>query len=133
MCSNSDEIVDAIKYTNKLDNVTDAFVIGNGMDNVRYAASKMDGAFYAGYKPLNMLDDAGKIKEATLRMKVAGRIDNARWLIGKLNKGSTIVDIGRNRSFLKYAVSAYGMEKRLIFMYYHGGQIISRGVRLIYD
>ncbi len=79
------------------------------------------------------MNDAGKIKNATLRMKVMGRIDNARWLLGKLNKGSTIIDIGRNRSLLKYAASAYGMEKRLIFMYYHGGQIICRGVRLIYD
>ena len=132
LTTKSDEVVDAIKYTNKLDNVGDAIVIGNGMDNVIYAANKLDAAYYAGYAPLNALYDAGRINDATAGMKMMGRLDNAKWLIGNLNKGATVIDIGRNRSMYKAFISAYGWEKRVIFYYYHGGQIFSRGARLIW-
>jgi len=130
--SKSDEVVDAIKYTNKLDNVGDAIVIGNGMDNVKFAASKLDALYYPGYAPLNALYDAGRINDATVGMKMMGRLDNAKWLVGNLNKGTTIIDIGRNRSVYKAFISAYGWEKRVLFYYYNGGQIISRGARLIW-
>lgn len=132
LSSKSDEVVDVIKYTNKLDNVGDAIVIGNGMDNVIYAANKLDATYYAGYGPLNALYDIGKIDQATVGMKMAGRFDNARWLVGKMNQGATVIDIGRNRSVFKTFTSAYGWEKRVIFYYYNGYQITSRGARLIW-
>ena len=132
LTTKSDEVVDAITYTNKLDNVGDAIVIGTGMDNVIYAANKLDAAYSAGYAPLNALYDAGRINDATAGMRMMGRLDNAKWLIGNLNKGATVIDIGRNRSMYKAFISAYGWEKRVIFYYYHGGQIFSRGARLIW-
>jgi hypothetical protein len=132
LSSKSDEIVDVLKYTNKIDNFGDAIVIGNGMDNVIYAANKLDALHYAGYAPLNALSDAGRISDATFGMKFMGRFDNSKWLMSNLLKGYNVIDIGSNRSFLKFAISAYGMERGILFTVRHGGQIMTRGARMIW-
>ena len=55
------------KGINRLDDVHDAIVIGNGMNRVKDAARIYDAAYYWGYAPLNALVDAGKFSESSVK------------------------------------------------------------------
>lgn len=45
--------------------------------------------------------------------------------------GARIIDIGKDsRSIFKWFISAYGMEKKLLFYWWHGGHAITRLIRL---
>nr|MBQ8890141.1 hypothetical protein [Clostridia bacterium] len=129
--SKVDDIVDIGKGVNRLDDVHDAIVIGNGMDRVKDAARIYDAAYYGGYGPLNALVDAGKFSEASVKMKLLARVDNAKWLFKNVFAGAKIIDIGKDgRNIVKWFISAYGMERRLLFYWWHGGHTITRLIRL---
>lgn len=128
--SKIDDVVDIGKGLNHLDDVHDAIVIGNGMDRVKDVAKLYNAAYYVGYEPLNALADAGKIADASVKMKFFARVDNAKWLFKNIFAGAKIIDIGKdNRSIFKWFISAYGMERRLLFYWWHGGHTITRSIR----
>ena len=84
-----------------------------------------------GYASLNALVDAGKFSEASVKMKLLVRVDNAKWLFKNIFAGAKIIDIGKDgRNIVKWFISAYGMEKRLLFYWWHGGHTITRLIRL---
>lgn len=129
--SKVDDVVDIGKGINRLDDVHDAIVIGNGMDRVKDAARIYDAAYYGGYAPLNALVDAGKFSEASVKMKLLARVDNAKWLFKNVFAGAKIIDIGKDgRNIVKWFISAYGRERRLLFYWWHGGHTITRLIRL---
>lgn len=129
--SKVDDVVDIGKGINRLDDVHDAIVIGNGMDRVKDAARIYDAAYYGGYAPLNALVDAGKFSEASVKMKLLARVDNAKGLFKNVFAGAKIIDIGKDgRNIVKWFISAYGMERRLLFYWWHGGHTITRLIRL---
>lgn len=129
--SKVDDVVDIGKGINRLDDVHDAIVIGNGMDRVKDAARIYDAAYYGGYAPLSALVDAGKFSEASVKMKLLARVDNAKWLFKNVFAGAKIIDIGKDgRNIVKWFISAYGMERRLLFYWWHGGHTITRLIRL---
>jgi hypothetical protein len=120
------------KAAGKVDDVHDAVVIGNGMSRVISKADDIGAAYYGGYKVLNAYNDMARLGDGivTLSSKIIGRIDNAGWLMSKIMKGYKIVDIGKDsRNIFKWIISAHGMERRLLFYWWHGGHIITRGIR----
>lgn len=122
--SNIDNVLDVANGFKKIDNIQDAIVIGNNMDRVNGVAKIQDAISYSGYTPINMLIDAGKASEITLSMKLLGRIDNVKWLLDKVWNGYHILDVGKdNRTYFKMFLSAYGMERRMLFYWRNFGKI----------
>ena len=126
-----DDFVDIGKGISRLDDVHDTIVIGNGMDRVRDAAKLHNATFYAGFTPLNDLAEAGRISDATVKMKFLARIDNFKWLMNHILSGARIIDIGKDgRNIFKWFISAYGMERRILFYWWHSGHFITRLIRI---
>ena len=114
--SNIDNVLDVAHGFNKIDNIQDAIVIGNNMSRVQDVAKIQGSIFYDGYGPINALVSTGRAKDVTFGMKLMGRIDNAKWIVDKVWSGYKILDVGKdNRTYFKMFLSAYGMEKRLLF------------------
>ena len=126
-----DDFVDIGKGISRLDDIHDTIVIGNGMDRVRDAAKLHNATFYAGFTPLNDLAEAGRISDATVKMKFLARIDNFKWLMNHILSGARIIDIGKDgRNIFKWFISAYGMERRILFYWWHSGHFITRLIRI---
>ena len=57
-------------------------------------------------------------------MEILARIDNTKWLVDKVWKGYKILDIGKDgRSYFKFIISFYCMEKGLLFCMRNLGKI----------
>jgi hypothetical protein len=114
--SKLDEVAYLNNGINGLDNMYDTIVLGNDMNRVMDRAFNIGATFYGGYGPLNALNAIHDFGSATDFMKYAGKVDNVRFLIDKVNDGYKIVHIGSDgRNFFKMMKSAYGMELKVLY------------------
>ena len=122
--SKLDEIAYVGHGINKFDNVYDTIVLGNNMDRVTNMALDIGATYYGGYRPLNTLNALGRIDEATDAMRYAAKLDNARFIIDKLNDGYKFVHVGSDgRGFIKMMKSAYGMELKILYRLKYGNKL----------
>lgn len=131
------KIDDAIDVGKAIDKSQDIIVIGNGMQRVIGKADDVGAIFYQGYDALNSFSDMVRLGDCSMvpiGVKLAGRVDNARWLLNAVQSGYSIIDIGRDgRTFYKYLISAYAIEKTMLFLWQYGkigGHLISAGGKL---
>ena len=114
--SKLDEISYVGKGINKFDDVYDTIVLGNDMNRVMDRAFDIGATFYSGYQPLNALSAMHNIDNVTDAMLYAAKLDNARFIIDKVNAGYKIVHVGGDgRGFIKMMKSAYGMELKILY------------------
>lgn len=114
--SKLDDVSDIGGYMNKFDNVYDSIVIGNDMNRVTSLALDTGSMIYDGYKPMNALCALGKTDEITDAMRYAAKVDNARFIMDKVQAGYKIINAGSDgRGFIKMMKSAYGMELRILY------------------
>lgn len=94
---------------------------------------------YDGYKPMNALYALGRADEITDAMRYAAKVDNARFIMDKVQAGYKIINAGSDgRGFIKMMKSAYGMELKILYRLKLGNRlhrawwIINSGRRIIW-
>ncbi len=137
--SKLDDISDMGGYINKFDNVYDSIVIGNDMGRVTSLAFDTGSMIYDGYEPIKALYALGKADEITDAMRYAAKIDNARFIMDKVQAGYKIINAGSDgRGFFKMMKSGYGMELKIIYRLKFGNKlhktwwILNTGRRIIW-
>ena len=122
--SKLDEVAYIGQGINRLDGMYDTVVLGNNMHRVMDRAMDIGATFYSGYAPLNALSSIHEMGQATDAMKMAAKLDNARFIIDKYNAGYRFVHVGSDgRGFFKMMSSAYGMELKILYRLYIGNKL----------
>lgn len=122
--SKLDEVAYIGQGINRLDGMYDTVVLGNNMHRVMDRAMDIGATFYSGYAPLNALSSIHQMGQATDAMKMAAKLDNARFIIDKYNAGYKFVHVGSDgRGFFKMMSSAYGMELKILYRLYIGNKL----------
>ena len=137
--SKLDEVSYIGQGMNRFDDLYDTVVLGNDINRVMDRAFDIGATFYSGYWPLNALESLHDFENVTEAMQYAAKLDNARFIIDKVNDGYKFVHVGSDgRSFFKMMKSAYGMELKILYRLKIGNKlhrfwwIINSGRRIIW-
>ncbi|MDL2292912.1 hypothetical protein LJC17_04940 [Acholeplasma sp. OttesenSCG-928-E16] len=117
--SRLDDAFDAGKALKNMDRIHDAnkvAIIGRKMNRVDDAADLYKAASYSGYGPLRVFNAAHEGTKAPLKMRMAAKLDNFKWLGHKLINGYDIVDIGLGGFRMSGSVF---LEQTMLFFWYH--------------
>ena len=120
--SNIDNVIDLTKAVNKLDDLNDLSkitVIGQSMDRVRSVGRAFNtvGNLYGGFTAYNRIADTGKLGKVFAEM--IAKPHNAFWLMDKLRRGYTVLDIGIDITKVAKGItsSSYAMERIITMLW----------------